>query len=501
MASPALPGGVKRILRSLHHRNFRLFFIGQGISLIGTWMQQVAMGWLVYKMSTALAGEATPEVQNAEAAFRLGLVTFASQIPSFLLIPFIGVFLDRWNRHRVVVTTQVLAMIQAGLLTMLVFAGLIEFWHIIVLSVFSGCVNSFDMPGRQAFLPEMLETKEDLSNAIALNSSLFNGARLVGPMLAGFLIALVGMAMCFLLNALSYVAVIIALLSMHISPRQRHRHRTRVLQGMKEGFLYAFGFPPIRAIILLIALLSFVGIPYTALMPIFADRLHSQGPFTLGFVTDLCGQFGVDLDEILNQASVIYALLLTSSGIGALTGAVYMASRPGVLGLGIRIAAACLAFALGLVAFSQSTHLWLSMLLLLVMSLSIMITMAGCNTILQTIVEDDKRGRVMSIYTMAFMGMSPLGSLLVGWLASQIGTRRAILFCGLCCVVVGLVFARRLGSLRARIRPIYIQKGILTPEAPAMEPTAEMVLPLEEALEEGSPSAEPAGPDRPSDPD
>jgi MFS family permease len=297
------------------------------------------------------------------------------------------------------------------------------------------------------------------------------------------------------------VAVIIALLAMHIPSRTHPRHRSQVLQGIKDGFFYAFGFPPIRAIILLIAMLSFAGIPYTALMPIFADRLQADGPCTLGLVADFFLLVDVDVDAMLNHGSGIYALLLTSSGMGALTGAIYMASRSSVLGLGIRIAAAALVFALGLVAFSQSTLLWLSMLLLVFMSLSIMITMAGCNTILQTIVEDDKRGRVMSIYTMAFMGMSPLGSFLVGWLASQLGTRRAILFCGLCCVAVALVFARRLGSLRAHIRPIYIQKGILTPAVPDLEPTPAMVLPLEDSLQEGALSAEAGDPDRPTDAD
>jgi MFS family permease len=491
--TPPPPLSGQGILRSLRHRNFRLFFIGQGISLIGTWMQQVAMGWLVYQMSTAMVRGASPEEKNAEAAFRLGVVTFASQIPSFLLIPFIGVFLDHWNRHRVVITTQCLAMIQAAMLTALVFAGTVEYWHVIALSVFLGCVNAFDMPGRQAFLPEMLESKEDLSNAIALNSSLFNGARLVGPMLAGFLIALLGVATCFLLNTLSYVAVLIALLAMQIPRRDSARHRSRVIQGMKEGFFYAFGFPPIRAIIVLIAMLSFVAIPYTALMPIFADRLRTNGPFTLGFIADFFLLWDVDLDAELNQGEVIYALLLTSSGVGALTGAIYMASRPSVLGLGIRITAATLAFGIGLIAFSQSVALWLSMLLLVFMSLSIMITMAGCNTILQTIVEDDKRGRIMSIYTMAFMGMSPLGSFLVGWLASQIGTRRAVLLCGLGCVVVAVVFARRLGSLRARIRPIYIAKGILTPEAPDIEPTREMLLPEETELAQEGQAQEAGG--------
>src|SRR5262249_27055456 len=385
-------------------------------------------------------------------------------------------------RHRIIISTQALAMIQAAVLTVLVFTHLIEFWHIIVVSVFIGCVNAFDMPGRQAFLPEMLESRDDLGNAIALNSSLFNSARLVGPMLAGYLIEFLGMAWCFLLNAVSYVAVLFALLGMRVPPRDRPRPRSHPFKGMKEGFFYVFAFPPIRAIILLIAMMSFVGIPYTALMPIFADRLQADGPYTLGPVTDFFLFSGVDVDAWLNRGSAIYALLLTSSGLGALAGAIYMASRPSVLGLGKRIALASLTFGLGLVAFSQSSLLWLSMLLLVLSSLGIMITMAGCNTILQTIVEEDKRGRVMSMYTMAFMGMSPLGSLLVGWLASQTSSRFAVLLCGLGCVAVALVFARKLRTLRSHIRPIYIEKGILPPEAPDIEPTPAMLLPDEAPL-------------------
>jgi MFS family permease len=432
--NPARPS--PRIFRSLAHRNFRLFFIGQGISLIGTWMQQVALGWLVY--------------QTTQDARKMGLVTFIGQIPSFVLVPVSGVFIERWNRHRTVIVTQALAMVQAGLLAALVLTGLIEFWHIILLSLFMGCINAVDMPARQAFLPEMLTNKEDLANAIALNSSLFNGARLVGPSLAGLLIYFAGEAMCFLLNAVSYVAVLAALLAMRIPGRPRPLQHPRLLGGLREGFRYAFGFPPIRALILLVAMVSFLGMPYAVLMPIFADRILGGGADTLGF-------------------------LMTASGLGALAGAVYMAGRASVVGLGSRMVAACVLFGLGLMGFSQSESLPLSLALLALVGLGMMVVMSSCNTILQTIVEDDKRGRVMSIYTTAFMGVAPFGSLLAGDLADRIGAPTTVLICGAGCLVGTLFFARKLPALRALVRPIYVQKGVLAAPVSNLEPVTEVL--------------------------
>jgi MFS family permease len=431
----------KRIWRSLQHRNFRLFFLGQGISLIGTWMQQLAMAWLVYQLT--------------DDPLKMGAVTFASQIPSFLLVPFVGVLLDHWNKHRVIVLAQALALIQALLLAILVFAEVITFWQIILLSVFQGCVNAFDMPARQSFLPEMLTSKEDLGNAIALNSSLFNGARLLGPALAGFLIYLVGEAMCFLLNALSYLAVIAALLAMKIPKRPRRTHKPQVLLGLKEGFVYAFGFPPIRALLLLVAMVSFAGIPYTVLMPLFAKDILGGGAATLG-------------------------LLMTAAGLGALTGALYMAARASVLGLGTRIVLACSLAGGALLGFAHSEMLWLSLALLALAGLGIMVTMAGCNTILQTLVDDDKRGRVMSIYTMAFMGMAPFGSLLAGGLANWVGAPWTVFGCGVSFLIVTVLFGRRMSALRAMVRPIYIEKGILPPPVPAMETAPELFVAGEE---------------------
>jgi MFS family permease len=433
--TPSLDGQLHRVWRSLRHRNFRLFFIGQGISVIGTWMQQVAMGWLVFRLT--------------EDAFLMGMVTFAAQVPCFLLMPFVGVFVDRWNRHRVVIATQILALVQALILALLVLYGVVTYWQLIVLSVFLGCINAVDMPARQAFLPEMLTDKDDLANAIALNSSLFNGARLVGPVLATALIYLVGEATCFLLNAVSYVAVVAALLAMILPPRPRRARQTHPLRDLLDGLRYAFGFPPIRAIILLVAMMSLVAVPYSVLMPLFAkDILHGG-----------VGTFG---------------LLTTAAGLGALAGAIYMAWRTSVLGLGRRIVLAGTLAGLAMLAFSHSNRLWLSLALLPLVGLGIMVTLAGCNTILQTLVDDDKRGRVMSLYTMAFMGVAPFGSLLAGSLANWAGPRTTVLVSGLACLVGTFMFARRLGALRAFIRPIYVRKGILPAPTPALEAAPEV---------------------------
>jgi MFS family permease len=433
---------LARIVRSLHHRNFRLFFIGQGISVIGTWLQQSALSWLVSETTD-------------RDGFKIALVSFASMIPSFLLVAFVGVLLERWNRHRVVIATQTLALIQAGLLAGLVLGEVIDYWHMIALSLFMGLINAFDMPGRQAFLPEMLDNKEDLGNAIALNSSLFNGARFLGPLLAGMLITMVGEGMCFLLNALSYVAVIAALMAMTIPRRVHAHHHVHVLRGLREGFAYAFGFPPVRAILLLVAMLSFVGMPYTVLMPIFAANVLQGGPET-------------------------YGLLMAAAGVGALTGAIYMASRPSVLGLGTRITMASFFFGIGLIVFSQSAALWLSFGALVMVGFGMMISLAGCNTILQTIIPDDKRGRVMSMYTMCFMGISPFGSLVAGGLESGVGAPTTVLIFGIACLVGAAVFAWRLRSLRAHVRPIYIEKGIIKPAPPVEEPVPEILISAED---------------------
>jgi MFS family permease len=416
-------GGLSFMVRALRHRNYRLFFSGQTVSLVGTWMTRIAMSWLVYRLTGS--------------ALLLGLVGFAGQIPSFLLAPFAGVLVDRWNRHRLLVVTQVLAMLQSAALAGLTLAGVINIWHVLLLSLFQGVINAFDMPARQAFVVEMVERREDLSNAIALNSSMVNAARLVGPSVGGVIIAAVGEGWCFALDAVSYLAVIASLLLMRIVVRPRTAPKgARVLPELREGWRYVSGSPPIRSILLLLALVSLVGMPYTVLMPVFASTVLHGGPHTLGF-------------------------LMAATGVGALLGALFLASRRSVVGLGKVIPMMSALFGAGLIAFSLSRWLPLSLLILPFTGIGFMVQMAASNTLLQTLVEDDKRGRVMSFYTMAIMGVTPFGSLLAGTLAHRIGAPHTLLFGGAGCIVAALWFASLLPGLRERVRPIYIQKGIL----------------------------------------
>lgn len=419
----AAPGSFfSRVSRALRYRNYRLFFFGQGISLIGTWLQQLALSWLVFRLSGS--------------ALLLGVVGFAGQLPSFLLAPMAGVLVDRWNRHRALKVTQTLAMLQAGILAALVFTHQIQVWHIIVLGVLIGIVNAFDMPARQAFVVEMIEDRADLPNAIALNSSMVNGARLVGPAVAGLLLATVGEAWCFMLNCLSYVAVLIALSMMVVPPREEETVTTNVLQGLREGTAYALGSVPIRSLLLLLAVMSLVAMPYSVLMPVYASNILHGGASTLG-------------------------MLMAASGVGALTGALYLASRHTVLGLGKVIVFGAVSFGCGLMALAHATHLWLSLPLMVVTGGGMMVQMAASNTILQTIVEERMRGRVMSLYSMSFMGMAPFGSLLAGALSGHFGVPATLFMGGACALVAGLVFGGYLPSLREFIRPIYIRVGII----------------------------------------
>lgn len=416
---------IKNAFRALKHRNYRLFFIGQGLSLIGTWMQNIALAWLVYRLTNNV--------------FLLGLVGFSSQIMIFLFSSFAGVIADRFNRHRVIVITQTLALLQALVLTVLVYANLIKVWEIMLLSVFLGFVMSFDAPMRQSFVVEMIDNKQDLGNAIALNSSLFNGARLVGPAIAGVAIASLGEGFCFLLNAVSYLAVIVSLLMMKLKPVLRPKKETKVLHELKEGFAYAYRFPPIRYVILLLGSISLIGMPYAVLMPVFARDILHGGPQTLG-------------------------LLVGMSGIGALCGAAYLATRKNVLGLTRLIPAAASIFSLALIAFSFSRLLWFSLATVTVLGFGMMLHMASSNTLLQTVVDEDKRGRVMSLYTMAFLGLTPFGSLFAGSLASRLGVQWTLAICGLICLIFTGVFVLLLPEIRRTIRPVYIKMGILPDE-------------------------------------
>jgi MFS family permease len=420
------PKGLKLIFRALYHRNYRLFFGGQGISLIGTWMQQIAMSWLVYRMTNS--------------AFLLGLIGFSSQICSFFFSPFAGVLSDRWNRHHILVITQSLAMIQAFILASLTLTGTIAVHHIVIFSLFLGFVNAFDMPTRQAFVVEMVEKREDLGNAIALNSFLFNGARLVGPSIAGILISILGEGLCFFLNGFSFLAVIIALLAMKMTSNKREAEKTQVLQGFKEGVIYALGFPPIRSILFFLGWISLVGMAYTTLMPVFAKDVLHGGPQTYGF-------------------------LMAAIGVGAIVGAIFLASRRSVLGLGRIIAIASGFFGIGLISFSFSHVLWLSLSLLLLTGFGMMVHMASSNTILQTMVDDDKRGRVMSLYVMAFMGIAPFGSLVGGSLAGRIGVSNTLIIGGASCILGSFMFYKKLPLIREMVRPIYLKKSIISEES------------------------------------
>lgn len=421
---------LSSIGRALRYRNFRLFVAGQSVSLIGTWMQRIAVGWLVYRLT--------------HSAFLLGVVGFSAQIPTFALAPFAGVLADRWNRHRLLILTQVLAMVQAFVLSYLVLSGTIEIWHIVVLSLILGVVTAFDMPVRQSFMVEMIEDKSDLGNAIALNSSMVNCARLLGPSAAGLLIAFVGEGVCFLINGLSYLAVIASLLLMKLAYKNLRAQKSKAWHDLRDGVRYVLGFEPIRDIILLLALVSLMGMPYIVLMPVFAKDVLHGGPSTLGF-------------------------LMGGSGVGALVGALYLASRKGVLGLGKMIPIGAAMFGLGLVAFALSRNFFLSLTLVTVVGFGQMIQLATSNTLLQTMVDDDRRGRVMGLYTVAFIGMAPVGSLLAGALASAIGAPWTVCLGGAACLVGAAVFARRLPQLREKARPVYVTKKILPEVAAQIE--------------------------------
>ena len=426
--------------RALRHRNYRLFFGGQGVSLIGTWMTRVATGWLVYRLTGS--------------AFLLGLVSFAGQIPILILGPFAGVWVDRLNRHRVLVVTQILSMLESFALAGLALSGTITVPQIILLNLFQGAVNSFDMPARQAFVIEMVEDRADLPNAIALNSSLVNAARLVGPSVAGLLIAAVGEGYCFLLDGISYIAVIASLLAMTVGAWTPRRHEP-VLTELREGWNYIRGFRPIWAILLLLVVISLVGMPYTALMPIFAGKILHGGANTFGF-------------------------LMGAAGVGALIGAVTLAARRSVLGLGRVIPMTAAGFGASLIAFSASRMLWLSLLLLVVTGFSFMQQMASSNTILQTISEDSKRGRVMSFYAMAFQGVAPFGSLAAGAVASRIGAPLTLMIGGAICIVGAGLFASQLRAIRQLIRPIYVEMGILPELAAGIQTASALQQPPEE---------------------
>ncbi|HVN59301.1 MAG TPA: MFS transporter [Bacteroidales bacterium] len=415
-------GGLSSMFRSFRYRNYRLFFTGQSISLIGTWIQRIATPWLVYHLTNS--------------PFLLGLVGFAGQIPTFLVAPFAGVITDRRNRYHIMIATQVAAMIQALILAALYFKGNIQVWEIVVLNMFLGCINAFDTPARQSFVIQMVEKKEDLGNAIALNSSMVNIARLLGPSIAGVLIALTGEGICFLINGLSYIFVIASLFMMKVEPKEQAKSDKAVIHDLKEGLSYASGFIPIWWTILLLAVVSLMGMSYQTLMPVFAKEILHGGSHTFGF-------------------------LMGATGLGALSGALWLASRKSTRGLVNLIPAAAALFGAALIAFSFSRYLPLSMALLVLSGLGMMMQMASSNTLVQTIVDDKMRGRVMSFYTMAFMGTAPFGSFMAGALAKYVGTPVTLVIGGSVCIAGAIIFAQKLPAIRKQIKPAYAKQELI----------------------------------------
>lgn len=401
-------------------------------------MQRIALPWLVYHMTGS--------------AFLLGVVGFAGQIPTFLLAPIAGVYTDKFNRYKVLLITQIASLIQALILAILALTGTLVIWHIVALSIALGCINAFDVPARHSFVIEMVEKKEDLGNAIALNSMMFNGARLIGPSVAGILLASAGEGICFLINAISYVFVISSLLMMKVEKKEARRKESNIIRDFKEGFDYTFGFAPIKYLILLLALVSLLGSSYQVLIPVFAKEVLHGGSDTFGF-------------------------LMGASGFGAFIGALFLASRESVLKLGRLVPAATALFGAGLIALSFISNFNFSVILMIVIGLGLMLQTAASNTILQTITDDDKRGRVLGFYTIAVMGTAPFGSLLAGYLAKVVGTPAAILIGGAACLAGALLFLRKLPELRKSLRPVYVKMGIIPEMAAgiqtASEPAAE----------------------------
>lgn len=432
-ASPRAGNSMKHMVRALRYRNYRLFFAGQSISLVGAWITALTTQWLVWRLT--------------QSPGMLGLVAFVSHIPTLLLAPLAGVWVDKVNRHRLLVVTQSLAMVQVSTLAILTLTGVVQVWHVVALQMVHGVIIAFDIPTRQSLLVDLVDDRADLPNAIALNSTMVNGSRLVGPSLAGVLIAWVGEGWCFFIDALSYLAVIASLLAMRNLVHRPTRKSYRLWRELVDGFGYVRGFMPIRAMLLLLALIGFMGMPYTVLLPIISTHVLDGGSHTLGF-------------------------LMGAVGLGATCGALYLAARRTVVGLGTLIPLAAGTFGTGLIGVGLSTSLPLSLGLMFLTGLGFMLSLASSNTLIQTLVRDDMRGRVMALYTVAFMGLTPIGSLLAGALAAHIGAPLTMILCGSFCLLGALTFSRKLPELRDRVRPIYLQKGIL-PAAANPAPSAQ----------------------------
>jgi MFS family permease len=406
----------------LRHRNYRLFFAGQGISVIGTWLTRFATSWMAYRLTGS--------------ALILGLVAFFGQAPAALIAPFAGVLVDRWDRHRTIVITQTAAMLQSAALAVFAFSGPKTVWPLVVLGAVQAVINGFDMPTRQSFLSQMIDDRADLPNAIALNSSIVNAARLIGPVIAAVLVDLFGEGWCFAIDAASYLAVIASLLMMRVSRRVPPVHRGHVLAELADGLRYAWHLPLVRAVLMLLAVSSVLGGAYGALMPLVAATTLRGGPHTLGF-------------------------LMGAAGMGALVAAIYLASRRSVIGLPTVIKRCALGLGIGLLAFELATTMWIAMPVMFLIGASMIMQLSATNTLVQTLVEDRMLGRVISLYAVAFFAGSPLGALLEGALANQIGAIHTFAVAGTLCIASALVFAAALPRLRHVSRPLYVRLGLL----------------------------------------
>ena len=410
-------------LRAFQHRNFRLFFYGQSLSLLGTWIQQVAMSWLVYRMTGS--------------PFLLGLTAFAGQIPILLFAPLGGIWADRFDRRKLLVATQVLAMAQGLALALLGYTGLIQVWHIILMAAVLGVIMALDTPIRQAFVPEMVPVKQDLPSAIALNGFMQNAGRMIGPTIAGVLLAVSSEAFCFLVNGMSKIAVVVAVALMRIETPAGKESGAPLLRDFREGVDYAWSLVPVRLLLPIVALVSFMATPYQALMPIFASEVFQGDAKMLGF-------------------------LIGAAGFGGVAALIYLAARQDVRGLSRHIVAGAAVIGMSLMVFAESKILWLSLIAITVTGFGTILNAVAVSMILQTIVADEKRGRVMSFFTVAFLGVAPLGSLAAGSLAQAIGAGHTLLIGGVCCVAGAVALWRQLPRLRANIREIYVRIGVIT---------------------------------------
>ncbi len=399
-------------IRSLRHRNYRLYFFGQLISLPGNWIQNIALGWLVYRLT--------------DSALLLGIVGFSGQIPSLFLTPLAGVFADRTGRRKILIATQSVSMVIALAVSVLVFTGQIKVWHIVLSAVLNGISVAFDTPFRHAFLVNMVPDKKDLQNAIALNSTLFNTARFAGPPLGGLLVAISGEAICFLINGLSYLAVIWSLFQMKVIENPLKKEKASVLTDLRQGVHYSWKESPIRILLLMVITTSLLGLPFQVFMPVFAREVLQGDSRTLGY-------------------------LIGAIGAGALTGALFLASRKSLVGIPVIILISALMFSAGLMAFSASPTLLLSIALLVITGFGMVVEFASSNTLLQTLVDDRMRGRVVALYSMSFMGFTPLGSLLTGWLAEVAGVQFTVLVAGFCCFIAALFFYRKLSIIQKAV--------------------------------------------------